>query len=83
SHVPIWNTSNDISNKLNCIRNCATDPTGYSASPVWSYCTDVSSIKGSTVGRRSDIVNVEENSDFIVAFPDSAWCPLATLSCAH
>ncbi|CAF2977539.1 unnamed protein product [Rotaria sp. Silwood2] len=80
--VPITSSYNGMRNKLNCISNCATGATGYSAPLIWHFCTDASSVQGSSVGRRSDIINVGQNSDFIVAFADNAWRPLVISSAA-
>lgn len=78
ARVPIGNY-NGMTNILNCTGSC---PSSYIAPAIWPYCTDVSPVQGSTVGRRSDIVNIPPNSDFFVAFTSNAWRPLATASAA-
>ncbi|UJR34837.1 hypothetical protein I4U23_027618 [Adineta vaga] len=75
--LPIVLTYNGVSNTLDCIINCGSGSVGYSAPPILPDCTDVSPIQGTTVGQRSDIVYLQQNDDFTVAFQDTGWRPLA------
>ena len=67
---------------LICTNNCGTGSTGYSQLPVLPQCTDFSNPVDTTVGQRSDTVNLRVGDDFTVAYPDSAWRPLTTASSA-
>ncbi|CAF4134926.1 unnamed protein product [Rotaria magnacalcarata] len=70
-----------ITNTLNCVLNCGT-ATEYVAPNIWPYCTDFSTVQGTTVGQRSDIVYLNASDDFTVAFSSTAWRPLATAGSA-
>ena len=79
--VSISSSYNGVTNKLNCVLNCAT-ATGYNAPYILPYCTDVSTVQATSIGQRSDIVSVVRNADFTVAFSDTAWRALQTNSAA-
>ena len=63
---------------LNCVFNCGTLSTGYSAIDVIPRCTDFSAALGITVGQRSDIVYLQSGDDFAIAYQKTSWRPLAT-----
>ncbi|CAF4031459.1 unnamed protein product, partial [Rotaria magnacalcarata] len=79
--VPFITNYAGITNKLNCVLNCGA-ATGYVAPNIWPYCTDFSTVEGTTVGQRSDIVYLNASDDFTVAFSSTAWRPLATAGSA-
>ncbi|CAF4058204.1 unnamed protein product, partial [Rotaria sordida] len=55
---------------LTCSPSC---PTGFGSVSTTPYCTDVSSLNGTAVGQRSDVVVIPEGSDFSVIYASSAW----------
>ena len=63
---------------LNCTENCTTSG-GYIPVPLNPYCTDYSSAMSTTIGQRSDIVNISIGAYFVVAFANNNWRSL-TLS---
>jgi hypothetical protein len=67
---------------LGCIANCSASSAGYSPVNIIPRCTDFSAPIGTTVGQRSDVVNLTSGDDFSVAFQDSAWRSLATAGTA-
>jgi hypothetical protein len=64
--------------KLQCVDNCGSGSSGYSSINVIPRCTDFSVPGETTVGQRSDIVNLTMNDDFSVGYVNSRWRPLAT-----
>ncbi|CAF1418043.1 unnamed protein product [Didymodactylos carnosus] len=56
-----------VSAALNCIGNCSTNG-GYKAVPINEPCSDYSTVLDSTIGQRSDTVNLTAPAHFTVAF---------------
>lgn len=71
-----------VSDTLNCIANCGSGSVGYSNIDVIPRCTDFSSVVGTTVGQRSDIVYLQSGDDFSIAYQKTSWRSLATASTA-
>lgn len=65
--------TNLYSTYLNCVANCGNDSRGYVAPNVVPHCTDVSAYLSTTIGQRSDTVNLEVDDDFAAAFKSNAW----------
>jgi len=66
---------NDATAKLTCISGCAG--AGYTAIPVATKCTDYSAPMAITVGQRTDDVLVNNGSNFLVAYQESAFRTLS------
>lgn len=73
-----FNASNYHENNqtVQCIQYC-NQSGGYVGPSVISYCIDYSSALGITVGQRSDVINITNGSDFLVAYQSSSWRKLS------
>ncbi|CAF1046129.1 unnamed protein product [Adineta steineri] len=67
---------------LNCISNCGTGSAGYSSIGVLPRCIDFSTTADTSTGQRVDIVYLNANDNFSVAFQRNAWRFLATAAAA-
>lgn len=71
--VPLTGWYSVASHQLNCTWNCATGAGGFVAQPVASYCTDFSAPAGTTVGQRSDIVQIQSGANFVASYQNIYW----------
>lgn len=80
SGAPVSNVGTLGPISLACIANCGSTSAGYpNYVNVTPICTGFSAPVGTTVGQRTDIVNLTSGDDFSVAFMLGAWRPLATV----
>ena len=61
---------------VQCIQYC-NQSGGFVGPSVISNCIDYSSALGITVGQRSDVINISNGSDFVVAYQSAAWRKLS------
>ncbi|CAF4760904.1 unnamed protein product [Rotaria sp. Silwood1] len=80
--IPVGAYSILLTDKLDCISNCASGATGYVAPNIRPRCTDISIPVGITIGQRSDTVFLQAGDDFAVAYQYTAWRSLASASSA-
>ncbi|CAF0756275.1 unnamed protein product [Didymodactylos carnosus] len=72
--IPIGNSLGG-NESLRCISPPATCPSDWDTQKptIKPYCTDVSSDLVTTVGQRSDVVTLDANANFTIAFQSGMW----------